>query len=456
MCTADTMVQRTLEEDDNYFIWPHVNYFPVLKGQDEDDFWRCYEKATGRFIIPAISLLGIAGNISNMIILLKGKLNKSSTWLILALAAADTTFLLGVNNVPLLLYARGSRMGFDYPEMQAKMLYYVQFIQKCLETVGKVSSMMLPCLITFDRLVAVIAPFRYPRIMTVNRVRAAIMFAYLTPIFPYIIYCLKFTFKYIPENQCNITSQPLQETLEGNSCTYVGIIAKSTFYKSNSQFIILFFRIVVLVYGPVNLVLTVIGCLIVGIWLKYYSISRETLLGNKNTLERKTTFLKKVLGLKTTLSCNNKNQSKNIIPFKISISANRAKCLTLDPHAVQDGRLTSISTIEANICDLNMEVFGTSLDSESSYEISAEKAKDFEVKRNHTDERRQSLKKRGGRTTRTLLSVCAVYSVASTINFIVLFYFNYSGERASSDVTIGMEATRRTVIVLNSACNCLF
>ncbi|KAI8750574.1 G-protein coupled receptor C02B8.5 [Biomphalaria glabrata] len=182
------MVTKSMEEDVPYFVWPHINYFPVLEGQDEEDFWRCYEKATEQFVIPAISLIGIAGNISNIIILLKGKLNKSSTWLILALAAADTTFLFGVNNVPSQLYDRGRKMGFDYPELQAKALYYVYFIQKCFQIIGKVASMMLPCLITFDRLVAAMTPFRYHRGMTVTRVRTAIIFAYLISTLPFFIF----------------------------------------------------------------------------------------------------------------------------------------------------------------------------------------------------------------------------------------------------------------------------
>ncbi|KAI8750580.1 G-protein coupled receptor C02B8.5 [Biomphalaria glabrata] len=476
---------NTFQEDNvPYFVWPHINYFPIAESEDENTVSRRLATAMLRIVIPAISLLGIVGNISNMVILLKGKLNKSSTWLILALAAADTTFLFGVNNVPELLYARGRKMGFDYPEIQAHVLYCVYFIQKCLEIVGKVSSMMLPCLITFDRLIAVIVPFRYPRIMTVNRVRTTSMSVYILSLISYSFYCLKFTFKYIPETQINIPSNQLLKNPEVNftfmaifnitsnqllknpevNFTFVGIFAKSTFYNSNTRMYMTVVKTIAFLYGPANLFLTVIGCVIVGFWIQFYTNNRTKLLAGKNEARSAASCFGKLLSLKKT-SAREDNKHPvapcEDIHYAISSAKGEASVFILDQLVVHNEFLTTMTSIKATSikakkvsCDLKMNIFVTDPLTQRHEKTLATDTKAC-TRDNSKAERFKVVKRRKSKTTRTLLSVCLVYSVANIINFFVLFCYDYNFV-SSSEVAIGLESIHKTIMVVNSACNFLF
>ncbi|CAL1537126.1 unnamed protein product, partial [Lymnaea stagnalis] len=121
-------------------------------------------------VIPVISLLGIAGNVVSMVILIKHGLNRRSNVLIFALAVADTTYLVGINNIPMFIHqARADHFGFFYSETASMVLYVLYQIFVFLETVGKVVSLLVPVLMIVERFLAVFWPLHVSRLLTARR-----------------------------------------------------------------------------------------------------------------------------------------------------------------------------------------------------------------------------------------------------------------------------------------------
>uniref|UniRef100_A0A2C9M051 G-protein coupled receptors family 1 profile domain-containing protein n=1 Tax=Biomphalaria glabrata TaxID=6526 RepID=A0A2C9M051_BIOGL len=262
-----------------FFVWPDINYFPASSRQEAESSWRDFEKIMSLIVSPVISLVGVLGNSTNIVILIRGKLTKSSICLILALAVIDTLNLLSTNNIAIHLYDRGRRFGFDYPEPQARALFYVYKAQQTIEMSSKVASMLVPCLITLDRLVAVLAPYRYTRIMTVRRVSIAIFALIILSSFFGIFAFSKYDFLYISDPPVS-TNEKDEDNISNN--TFSGIIVKSDFYLTHEDQISKMFQITSITYGPISLGVVVIGCLVVGIQVKIQARKRTLLLAIPN------------------------------------------------------------------------------------------------------------------------------------------------------------------------------
>ncbi|KAI8750578.1 neuropeptides capa receptor [Biomphalaria glabrata] len=388
-------------------------------------------------IIPVISLVGIVGNILNMSILLRVKLKKSSTCLILALALADTLYLLGTNNLPIHLYARGEQFGFDYPEPQAEALFYMYVAQRTLEQCSKVASLVLPFLITLDRLVAVLLPCRYSTIVTLGRVRAAMCLLLIFSTLYAIFSSFKFTFQYVTEPNHSSNSAHTKET--GNF-TYSGMIAKSDFFLAYGNVMLQVEHIIIILYGPIPLILTVIGCLVIGVKIRIQETKRKSLFSNVKS------------------SQNNKDNSKFLwrsLLYSFNKTITLIKIIT--SHTTPRGmHLTKAENLEykekqEKICDGRTE---------QSY-CEMKSYMDIAICNVYDEHKNKSMsgithvsKSWKNKTTRTLLSVCSVYCVANTFNFIVVFFFDQTN--LDVDMAIALETCRKFVLVLNSSCNFLF
>ncbi|KAI8738688.1 G-protein coupled receptor C02B8.5 [Biomphalaria glabrata] len=327
------------EQEVTYFVWPDVSYFPPSGNGEEDIFWRRFEKTMSWIVIPAISFFGIVGNVINIIILIKGQLNKCSNWLILALAVSDTVYLLGANNVCIQLYVLEEPAGFKYSETKARLMYYLFLAQNCIELTGKVNSMMLPCLISLDRLVAIFAPFQYPRIVTLRRARLTIVLFFVISVMIYTFYSLKFTFQYTAVAYIhNVSTHQREETVTGihgiayqkednvtyintvstyqqentgTNITHIGRIAKSSLYLTYGTFYNTLVKTVIFLYGPLHLCLTVAACISVGVRIKQQEKRRVFLQASFAKIQPTTVYFKTSTNSSPEKVANRK-QHKNI------------------------------------------------------------------------------------------------------------------------------------------------
>ncbi|KAK0053754.1 neuropeptides capa receptor [Biomphalaria pfeifferi] len=432
------MKYNSSSSDGLYFIWPFINYFPTSSLQDKESIWREFENIMSWIVIPIISLVGIVGNMLNISILLRGKLKKSSTCLILVLALTDTLYLLGTNNVPIHLYARGEQFGFDYSEPQSEALFYMYVAQRTLEQCSKVASLVLPFLITLDRLVAVLLPCRYSAIVTLGRVRAAMCLLLTFSTFYAIFSSFKFTFQYVNELNHSSNSAHTQET--GNF-TYSGMIAKSDFFLAYGNVMLQVEHIIIILYGPIPLILTIIGCLEVGVKIRIQETKRKSLFANVKS------------------SQNNKDKSKFLwrsllYSFNKIITLNKIITSHTTPRGMH---LTKAENLEykekqEKISDGRTE---QSYCEKKSYMVIAICNVYDEHKNNKSMSGITHVSKSWkNKTTRTLLSVCSVYCVANTFNFIVVFFFDQTN--LDVEMAVALETCRKFVLVLNSSCNFLF
>ncbi|KAI8750571.1 G-protein coupled receptor C02B8.5 [Biomphalaria glabrata] len=427
--------------ESNYFLWPHINFFPFndISGKDFLNF----ERAMTTFVIPTVSAVGIVGNLINIVVLYRGKCNKSSTLLILALAVADTVYLFGTNNIAMEFYHNGSAYGFEYTETLAEFLYYLVLIELVLEVFGKISSLMLPAVITLDRLVAVVSPFQYPRIMTLNRARLAIGFVYLFAVLDFLLYSVKYSFVYAPSPTDN--------------STMVGLIGKSSFYNNHQDVYELFILVPVYLFGPVPLLFTLLGCMGLGILIRMQEKNRNSMLSgtgydNKNKCWNqiyhciKHMFhqsLPKQLQLRIQLRYNSSTslQSIKIVQEETNTKA-PIKTIDLKSHKDQVSKVKSISYCNNDILTV------MSRQTDTCVQQSKDLKKAVPSKPNTIKKMRQ------WRTTKTLLSVCIVYCLANMFNFLGMRYFH--DPSLPTNMAMLVEKLRKLVLVINSACNFLF
>ncbi|KAI8797839.1 G-protein coupled receptor [Biomphalaria glabrata] len=525
-----------------FFVWPDINFFPASSRQEAESSWRDFEKIMSLVVSPVISLVGVLGNSTNIVILIRGKLTKSSICLILALAVIDTLNLLSTNNIAIHLYARGRRFGFDYPEPQARALFYVYKAQQTIEMSSKVASMLVPCLITLDRLVAVLAPYRYTRIMTVRRVSIAIFaLILLSSFFGFLVFS-KYDFLYISYPSVS-TNEKDEENISNN--TFSGIIVKSDFYLTHEDQCRKMFQITSITYGPISLGVVVIGCLVVGIQVKIQASKRTLLLAIPNkSIENKThttrphnnssntnkshankSHAKKPLANKTyTKDVTNRFQEHTFQASKFCLKFVQClECVSSCPiktkhinlhdqlgHACDTKSATAYIHVKKEklrfrkecqtMCSLyqennisfatsntnrnntffqafvsgltgdypqnhdsrlkrdNSQALNSGLTRDHSLSHNAgltrndSKTHDSGLTRNNVQSRVSRL--RQNKTTKTLLSVCGVYSLANTLDYVMLSYLNHA--IVNIDLAIGLETTRKFVLVFNSACNFVF
>ncbi|XP_005105104.1 uncharacterized protein LOC101846601 [Aplysia californica] len=119
-------------------------------------------------IIPAVSILGAAGNLISVLVISKSGLRKTSNILLFALSAEDASFLIGVNNIPFLLYTYvdGDADGWHFSESISHALYCFYFVFAWFQNIGLWCSMTILAFMTIERLLAIFFPLKFRIIVT--------------------------------------------------------------------------------------------------------------------------------------------------------------------------------------------------------------------------------------------------------------------------------------------------
>ncbi|XP_059153206.1 histamine H2 receptor-like [Physella acuta] len=139
-------------------------------------------------VTPTISLFGIVGNIFSLHILTKHGLQKCSNILLVTLAFSDIMFLIGFNSVPKILYqAAWDHEYRGLSELETRILFALFCVFTVFDYTFGQMGLILPMLITFERLVVIFLPLSFNRIITPPRTWLTVfgLFLYSLSIFIY-------------------------------------------------------------------------------------------------------------------------------------------------------------------------------------------------------------------------------------------------------------------------------
>ncbi|KAH9496392.1 hypothetical protein Btru_012460 [Bulinus truncatus] len=200
--------------------------------------------------VPMISLPGLIGNISSLIVLYRHGFKKTSNILLAALSVADASYLIGVNNIAAFIHEYSPGRGFHYSTASCYVLYCVYRIYRLMELWGNWTSLTLPVLITLERLVAVYYPFQFPLIVTTRRTWAAVILAYAL---------------WLPLNVYYFFLEELDFVQRGGET--VGRIVPSRYYRDGDAYSIYLSikKASIILSEPIPIVLVVAGCILVGL-----------------------------------------------------------------------------------------------------------------------------------------------------------------------------------------------
>lgn len=110
--------------------WPHNSLFKLLANESDFKLLLSHDFAITAVLIPIISILGIIGSVTIIFILSKRSQAGSPNIVLLALAVADTMFIVGTNNIPLKIYLNSKEgMGFFFSEPVALLIYFFLHVE---------------------------------------------------------------------------------------------------------------------------------------------------------------------------------------------------------------------------------------------------------------------------------------------------------------------------------------
>lgn len=104
---------------------------------------------------------------------------QNSSILLLALAVTDVLFLIGINNIPMYIYVANVPQGFLYSETTNYVLYIISLVFFCAYTLGLQCGMVIPSLITGERILTIFFPLKNNFILTRRRTIIAVWFLYI-------------------------------------------------------------------------------------------------------------------------------------------------------------------------------------------------------------------------------------------------------------------------------------
>ncbi|CAG5120865.1 unnamed protein product [Candidula unifasciata] len=214
-------------------------------------------------IIPCISLPGILGNMSSMIVLHRHGFKKTSNILLAALTLADAFYLIGINNVPAYIHDYSSSPGFAYSTTVCYVLYGLYRLFFLLELWGNWCSLTLPVLITLERIVAVYSPFKFPIIVTPRRTWTAVIAIFIL---------------WVPVNVYYFFLDDLVFVdIDGHSH---GVITRTRLYTDDNykQIYVFINRTAIILTEPISVLLVIVGCIMVGVKIKAASVKRRKMM----------------------------------------------------------------------------------------------------------------------------------------------------------------------------------
>lgn len=220
-------------------------------------------------IIPCVSLPGILGNVSSLIVLYRHGFKKTSNILLAALTLADACYLIGVNNVASYVHDYSSTHGFAFSVNVCYFLYGLYRVYFLLELWGNWCSLTLPVLITMERLVAVFFPFKFPLIVTPNRTWRAVIVVFIlwVPINVYYFFLEDLVFVEKNGQQIAVISPT--------------ILLSDDYYK---EIYLSVSKAAIILTEPMSVLLVICGCLMVGVKVRSASVKRRKLTSSVLTV----------------------------------------------------------------------------------------------------------------------------------------------------------------------------
>lgn len=153
-------------------------------------------------IFPCVSLLGIVGSVTGIVVLTRRGFRKCSNVLLVSLAVSDVLFLIGRNNFVLYVFMDNPK-GFTSSEIINYIFYIVNMVFMCATSIGQFSLTQIPVLITGERIIAILCPLKVYSILTPQRAIIVVACLYLLNgvFFVYMfIICMQFYQKFIDGN----------------------------------------------------------------------------------------------------------------------------------------------------------------------------------------------------------------------------------------------------------------
>ncbi|CAG5129395.1 unnamed protein product [Candidula unifasciata] len=129
--------------------------------------WELYDlisRICYHVLYPCIGVIGILGNNINIVILTRQGFRKLFNIILLSLAVSDCLFLFGINNGPIQVYAE--HQGYMFSETLNSICFVLFMICSCANDIGSFSSVIIPVLITGERILAICYPFKAYAILT--------------------------------------------------------------------------------------------------------------------------------------------------------------------------------------------------------------------------------------------------------------------------------------------------
>ncbi|RUS73288.1 hypothetical protein EGW08_018961 [Elysia chlorotica] len=209
-------------------------------------------------IIPSVSIVGLFGNISSILVLYHQGLNKSSNILLMAMAVGDIFFLLGTNNI-LDIWRTFYKTNITHDE--AKAFYFVHTFQNFCMELGNGMSVLLVVLVTLERLVAVYLPLKFTAIIRPFRTRIAVVVVILIAIFKALWGFIVFKFSY-------------------NQKKGVPVIKWTDFFHDNEEFFTHMTGAYDYILGFIPVLTVCAGCILIGVKVSIAAANRAKMLSS--------------------------------------------------------------------------------------------------------------------------------------------------------------------------------
>ncbi|KAK6978531.1 G-protein coupled receptor [Biomphalaria glabrata] len=375
-----------------------------------------------------ILITGTVGTIVNLVTVIlccRLGLKKCSNILITSLAVADLFYLLGIINIPMNVYLSAwEGAGFVTAKDLAFFLFLLYCVSVLLETVGKIASLLLPVLITFERFVAVFFPLTFSRIVTPNRVRIAILLVYSIGIPVYAYYCLLIKYDYQMDNLLNVSA---------------GVVLMSDDYSDALNLYRAVTEVYIILCGPVCNGLVILGCTALGIKIRLQMRERRNLLGRiKERNAGKARFAK--LRTRFTLRCTN---TSNCNTTNKQSNASRALAYAQKIFSTEGSDYLHATSLQEN--NVKYSETMTDLDSKENEGLNT-------VNNNSpTVDNKAKATILLSKTTKILLSVCVFYSLTGLFGYFSVMVMRY--ETLTYAVRVTIHRASILVMSINSSVN---
>ncbi|CAG5121069.1 unnamed protein product [Candidula unifasciata] len=230
-------------------------------------------------LIPCVSIVGIVGNVASIVILTRRGFRKCSNILLLALSISDVLFLTGLNNIFMFIYDQGNPSVFMISYNINYLFYILYMVLLCFRHMGLQTVMILPSLITAERVLAIFIPLKVYIILT--RRRSLIVVLCL-----YIVNGIHFLYVYI------LCIQFKQFAVKGGS--YIGVFLTTEIYLQDirSGLYQLIHNITNYMTGIIQICLVTVGCVVIGLRVIVITNRRKQLVSNQVKLPAKTLISK--------------------------------------------------------------------------------------------------------------------------------------------------------------------